>query len=168
MRLFVLDFEASCLPSYGRSFPIEVGVCDVETGEVSSWLIRPDIAWRKWDWDPEAEQVHGLTRHRLQAEGRPASQIFFELADTVKGAGVVSDSSADAEWLMALCSAAGRAPPFEVGSMGELLETMLGSGDEARAKVESAQAKAMELFPVAHRAGEDARRLAEIIRLCRP
>ena len=35
----VLDLEASGLGK--RSFPIEVGVAYVQTGEVRSWLVRP-------------------------------------------------------------------------------------------------------------------------------
>ena len=60
-QLAAVDFEASCLPSYGRGFPLEVGLSCVGTGETKSWLIRPDGAWLGWDWDPAAEAIHGIS-----------------------------------------------------------------------------------------------------------
>lgn len=168
MRLFTLDFEASCLPDFGRSFPIEVGVCEVETARVSSWLIKPHPDWATWGWDPQAEATHGISLARLGAEGRSASDVFFELAEAVKGAGVVSDSRLDVQWLMTLCDAARRSVPFEVGQMSDLLVAMVGDGPEARASVKAAQDRALQQFPHTHRAGPDARSLAEVIRLLRP
>ena len=168
VRLFTLDFEASCLPEYGRSFPIEVGVCDVESGQVRAWLIKPHPDWARWGWDPAAERVHGISKAILGAEGRSASEVFFELADAVKGAGVVADSRLDVQWLMSLCDAARRSVPFEIGQMSDLLVTMLGDGAAAQAAVQEAQATALARFPHVHRAGPDARRLAEVIRLLRP
>ena len=53
-----IDFEASCLPRHGRSFPIEVGIAG--GGIARSWIIRPHAAWAGWDWTAEAEALHGL------------------------------------------------------------------------------------------------------------
>ncbi len=84
-----IDFEASCLPRHGRSFPIEVGIAG--GGIARSWIIRPHAAWTGWDWTAEAEALHGLSRARIEAEGEPADLVLAQLAAAVAGCRVVAD-----------------------------------------------------------------------------
>nr|MEC6700676.1 hypothetical protein [Sphingobium sp. SJ10-10] len=45
MNYVTIDFEVSCLPHHGRSFPIEVGIADSQGSR--AWLIRPAI-YARW------------------------------------------------------------------------------------------------------------------------
>jgi hypothetical protein len=99
--ILTLDFEASCLPKHGRSFPIEVGISDLR-GVSRSWLIQPHDSWRTWAWTAEAERLHGLDRGQLEREGLPADQVLAALAGAVDGAYVVADCDLDADWLKTL------------------------------------------------------------------
>lgn len=71
--LLAIDFEASCLPRHGRSFPIEVGVADGE-GWSRAWLISPHADWDDWHWTSEAENEHGITREQNDRDGLPAAR----------------------------------------------------------------------------------------------
>ena len=53
LPILAVDFEASCLPRHGRSYPIEVGIAN-ENGTARSWLIRPAVLWEGWTWTEEA------------------------------------------------------------------------------------------------------------------
>ena len=57
-QVAIIDFEASCLPEAGESYPIEVALAKVD-GSTRSWLIRPSPEWQFWDWSSEAEHLHG-------------------------------------------------------------------------------------------------------------
>ncbi len=165
-RLANLDFEASCYPDDGRSFPIEVAVARLKDGEVRSWLIRPHPDWRDWTWDPGAERAHGISRELLEREGLPADQVIDELAAIVSGLEVVSDSESDQLWLEVLCSAAQREPPFAIGSSAHLLKLLGVAGQtQENPTWQAADAEARRRFPQLHRARPDAQRGAEIIRL---
>jgi hypothetical protein len=159
--LAAIDFEASCLPSYGRSFPLEVGLSRVGTGETSSWLIKPIDAWLDWDWDPAAERIHGITLADALERGRPPLDVLRELADMARSMGVVADSSLDAVWLGVLADAAQRGAPFRVQAVGPVLQDLA----EDPAAIEVATAVAASRYPHLHRAGPDARHLAEVIRV---
>lgn len=157
MLLTAIDFEASCLPRHGRSFPIEVGIAD-ERG-VCSWLIRPDPAWQSWTWAPQAERLHGIARSRLEEEGLPAAQVAVELVVAVRGRRLVADSHLDAHWRDVLAAAAGQGalPPIE--HVGETM-ARIGARD---AEIADAVA-VLEAQPFRrHRAGDDARWLHGLI-----
>lgn len=160
-ELATIDFEASCLPAYGRSFPVEVGVTCVASGETTSWLIRPSDDWLTWGWDPAAEQMHGISLDEARSRGRPANEVLREMSTAVRGLRVVSDSGMDAIWLGTLSNAARRGVPFEI----QPVEPVLLELAMAPYEIESAEAKADHAFPHLHRAGPDARRLAEVIRV---
>ena len=80
MTVITIDFEASCLPRHGLSYPIEVGIA--RKGQARSWLIRPHDDWAGWHWSAEAEALHGLSRDRVEREGLPVETVLAELADT--------------------------------------------------------------------------------------
>lgn len=158
MRIIAIDFEASCLPRHGQSFPIEVGIS--EDGRTArSWLIRPTPSWREWDWTTEAERLHGLSRTHLERDGLPARDVAQALAAAVGDAYLVSDSPIDHDWLRTLCEAAGMPIFTHVHTVGELFDARgLASGPilDAVARVEGLGLRR-------HRAGDDARWLAAVL-----
>ena len=162
--LAILDFEASCLVNRGmRSFPIEVAVGFPESGEVRSWLIRPEPEWLEaWTWDPEAERLHGLSRDYLLANGRPRSEVAQELAAALNGHEPLSDNPAyEQYWLWGLF---GQYPGFRIGSLGELFQQIAGGGLAGQAMLELASAHAREKAPLRHRATADVKHYLVMLR----
>lgn len=157
MPVLAIDFEASCLPRHGRSFPIEVALAG--EGEAQSWLIRPHDDWADWDWTMEAEALHGLTRARVMQEGKPAAVVLAELAQAARGCRVVADSLIDPYWLETLARAAGHCTPFAVDHVSMLLDEWGVSEEQIVAAVGAADRDC----PSRHRAGSDARWLARLI-----
>jgi hypothetical protein len=162
-----IDFEASCLPSFGRSWPIEVGVCDVDDGRVWSWLIRPPTGW-KMGWDPQAESKHGISRERLEAEGIDAASVYANLIDLTPRYRLLSDSDLDQGWVDTLAAAIGKPSPFVIDNARDLYDQLSGAGPFLEwSDVHEAEQVAHRRFPTVHRAGADAQRLAEVIRQLR-
>ena len=156
--IIALDFEASCLPCRGRSYPIEVGISDIR-GHSRSWLIRPVGAWRTWTWTEEAEGLHGIARDQLEAEGQPPATVLSELAAACAGARVIADSVLDADWLATLAAATGRAAPFSIDHAAVLLEEIGATVEQ----IGQAEAVISALRFRRHRAGPDARYLGMLI-----
>lgn len=156
--ILAIDFEASCLPRHGLSFPIEVGVAD-ECGGVRSSLIRPDTTWRDWTWTAEAEALHGLTRERLYDEGRPAAVVAAELTEILQGRLVIADSYLDDDWMRTLMAAAGRPPPTRIVHVDALADRLDLTFEEVVGCVAAADAHGFRR----HRAGDDAQWLAALL-----
>lgn len=156
----LIDFEASCLPEYGRSYPIEVAAARTD-GSSRSWLIRPLALWQGWDWSPQAQALHGITPAMLEADGLPPAQVVAELAQFVRDARVYADADVDEYWLEVLCAGAGARLPFPVRYLGELLVER----GYTRPQVVAALEEAKRLLPKEHLAREDAKRLALVVRL---
>ncbi|MFC3442411.1 hypothetical protein ACFOKF_14650 [Sphingobium rhizovicinum] len=152
-----IDFEASCLPRHGRSFPIEVGIAG--DGVARSWLIRPHADWADWDWTAEAEALHGLSRERIMHEGQTVDIVLAELVAAVAGQRVVADSLIDQYWLDTLASAAGAASPFRIDHVASLFDEQ--GADEQRVADAVAHADAQGV--VRHRAAGDALWLSALI-----
>jgi hypothetical protein len=56
-NVLCLDFEASGLGP--GSYPIEVAIADCESGECTSWLIRPTETWlSEGIWSEDSFDVH--------------------------------------------------------------------------------------------------------------
>jgi hypothetical protein len=157
LRITTIDFEASCLPRHGRSFPIEVGIADGCTSR--SWLIRPHESWAGWDWTAEAEALHGLSRDRIMHEGQPATVVLAELAVAAQGRRMVADSLIDQYWLDTLAAPAGVASPFRIEHVATLIDEQ--GADEAR--VAAAVAFADGHPTTRHRAAGDALWLSAVI-----
>jgi hypothetical protein len=160
----VIDFEASCLPAFGRSYPIEAALVCVSGEVLVSALIRPHENWADMAWDPSAERLHGITRERLEAEGRPAFEVMMDLNHAAEGRRIVSDSGLDEVWLQRLFMATGVPAAFDIEPIGELLESHIaraGGPDPIASAAECAYFR----FPVMHRATPDAQRLAETVRI---
>lgn len=150
MTFVAIDFEASCLPRHGRSFPIEVGISDGRC--VRSWLILPHADWTGWDWTPEAAAIHGITRDQLAAEGLPARRVLSELLAAVDGRRLVADSPLDQYWLDTLAAAAGYGPVPVIDKAATLLDRWNVTADQ----VVGARQRADRRMPRRHRAACDA------------
>ena len=150
MTIVTIDFEASCLPRHGRSFPIEVGISGA--GRTQSWLIRPHESWAGWDWTAEAQALHGLSLERVQREGLPVEAVLDRLVAAMDGRRAVADSVIDQYWLETLAQAAGESAPFLIDHVSLLLDEY-GVGER---RIAAAVAYADERHPVRHRAGCDA------------
>lgn len=69
-----IDFEASSL-NQTISYPISVGI--VHHGKAYYWLIKPKHHWS--DWDKKAEQLHGLSKESLIANGNKPDEVIEEI-----------------------------------------------------------------------------------------
>lgn len=156
--LVAIDFEASCLPRHGRSYPIEVGIARTG-GAAQSWLIRPHPSWEGWDWTEEAENLHGLSRDQIAREGAPVQQVVIELRAALSGACVIADGPIDGYWLRVLEEAANVGPIAEVIELRTLLD-----GKEIRSAAVFDAIERVDALPLKrHRAGDDARWLATLL-----
>jgi len=168
-RIVLVDCEASSLAQPGvRSFPIEIAVGVPETGEIRSWLIKPEREWiDEWDWDPGAERVHGLSRDYLLGHGLPRAQVAREVREAIGPREIMSDNPPyEAHWLAVLW---GEAKPPQVGSLLILYAAIAGFGEHGRAMFELAEQRALKEAPPKHRAADDVRhelvKLRELLRL---
>lgn len=151
----IIDFEASCLPEHGRSYPIEVAVGDVDTHEVKEWLIRPESRWMTWDWDPAAERVHGLSQARVVREGRSRAEVAKAVSRSLAGQAVLSDHPGyDQLWLARLMQGD---PGVRIEPLQAFWVRIVGDSAEGRALIKRALAHAREIAPIRHRAAADVR-----------
>ncbi|WP_372399888.1 hypothetical protein ABMY26_34050 [Azospirillum sp. HJ39] len=160
----VVDVEASAL---GRgSYPIEVGVAWLD-GRVMSWLIRPTAEWlERGVWDPAAEALHGISLEQMAAEGRPAAEVAEGGMAALSGQLPHSDAvGADDAWLASLMAVIGHSYPWLEPLDDLLREVTAGNDKERAAEVERAMVKASVRWRRQHRAGDDAARLAETVRI---
>jgi hypothetical protein len=99
-----LDFEASSLRK--NSYPIEVAWV-FEDGRSASRLIRPGPDWT--DWSYEAEQIHGITKGILAAEGVSVERVADEMLRELSGHQLYASApSWDGKWLSTLLRGAGQ------------------------------------------------------------
>jgi hypothetical protein len=165
MNCVTIDFEANCLPSRGRSFPIEVGIC----GPLGtrSWLIRPLPEWRQWAWTDEAIALHGITLQQLDEQGVDPAIVVAEVRRAVGDRRLVADSTIDQDWWQTLLDAAEPAIPVAPHDAAPLvIEHISDVFDELCAtdeQIESAQRRANWLRADRHRAGADARWLYTLL-----
>lgn len=153
LRPVFIDFEASGTTGW----PIEVGWAEVVGGEVvsESRLIRPEPDWDEGEWDPLAEEVHGLPLDRLLREGEAARAVAARLLAVLRGRTAVSDTAPfDAAFLRRLLEAHG----------GEVEEPRIVDAAALRGLMDEGAAArfdaALAAAPTGHRAGGDAARLA--------
>ena len=160
-----LDFEASALGD--RSYPIEAAVVDCATLDCRSWLIRPTPRWRsEGRFAVDAAELHGISMGQLLTDGVAVAQVAAELTERCRRKRVLSDGGEhDQRWLTTLFAGAGKNPPFGVDEFQpfalELARKIKPDGEHI---LERCEQEASMRFPITHRAAEDARRLAEILR----
>jgi hypothetical protein len=157
--IMTIDFEASCLPRHGRSFPIEVGIADPR-GNARSWLIRPHASWSGWTWTAEAQALHGLTLDHLVLHGQSADHVMAELISVTRDYRIVADSKLDSAWLETLAHAATQAVPWPIDHVATLFDELDITSEDIR----SALAMMDRVSRRRHRAGDDAAWLAGLIR----
>ncbi len=165
-NVLCLDFEASAVGP--RSYPIEVAVIACETGSGKDWLIRPPPCWLEHgSWSAESAGVHGIALRSLIEDGIAAEQVARELAELCREKTVLCDGGEhDLRWLVTLFSAIEEFPPFELTDFHAFAWNLaLQSGCRPDVAIVRSENEAHARFPVTHRAQEDARHLAEMLRL---
>ena len=160
-----LDFEASAVGD--QSYPIEAAVVDCATLECRSWLIRPTPRWQsEGRWATDAAELHGITMGQLLTDGISVAEVAAELSECCRGKRVLCDGGEhDQRWLTTLFAGTGKNPPFVVGDFEPFaLGLARRIEPDAEGVLERCEEQASVRFPITHRAAEDARRLAEILR----
>lgn len=163
-----IDFEASALAP--GSYPIELGVADPATAAFRSWLIRPTPEWRMGGlWSPEAAAIHGITRDQLDQSGLPPAEVMAGFVAMADGRLLLSDNpSFDWDWLEKLADEAGRLALLEHLRIADVAviagELAAGQGLDPERAWDEALARTAGRFPHRHRAGADARQIAEALR----
>ncbi len=142
-----IDFEASSLDLIA-SYPIEVGIC-LPDGALHSWLIQPHVLWQ--DWSESAENIHGITRHTLEQEGTPVSEVAANLNRLLVGQVFCDAWTFDSFWLHRLFRAANTRADFQLESISTLLDA-----DQVRLWASSRQQVITQLGLPVHRAANDA------------
>ena len=115
-----MDLEASGLGA--ESYPIEVAWKCPATGRSDNFFINPDSVshWRYWD--EFAEELHGLDRERLVADGISAGEACDRLNHTLDGETLISDAlEFDSYWIKRLFQATGKQPAFNIAGLDGLL-----------------------------------------------
>lgn len=116
-RPYIVDVEASGFGS--RSYPIEIGLA-LEPDSRYCSLIRPAPDWTHWN--PEAEQVHHITRKTLADHGKPLTRVAKDLNRILAGATVYTDGwSVDKPWISRLFIDAGIRQAFSVSPLERIL-----------------------------------------------
>ena len=156
----IIDFEASCLPEAGESYPVEVALATID-GRSRTWLIKPAPEWRYWDWSDEAESLHGISAAMLERDGLEPRRVLRELAEEAAGYRVCADCDLDAYWLDTLAAACRMPAPFPISYLGEVLR----ESGVTRPQVLAALDAAKLALPREHVARHDADRLAHAMRL---
>lgn len=155
----IIDIEASGL--HFDSYPIEIAV--LVSGEVRSWLIRPEPAWNYWC--SIAENMHGISRELLVKEGQPACKVAVELNEFLEGfeGALYSDADRwDADWVDTLYHAVRKTHKFHIASIYDLL------GGDASALFNNYKLKLAKSERFRHhRAESDIRMIAEAFKLAR-
>ncbi len=143
----VLDVEAS---GFGRrSYPIEVGGA-LSDGTTFCTLIKPEPEWTHWD--PQAEQLHRISRDLTLRVGRSALEVAQLLNTQLRGQTVYSDGWAnDYTWINGLFDAVDLSPYFKLDNLRSLLRE-----DEADRWHDVKQQVSEELGEQRHRASSDA------------
>lgn len=148
----IIDLEAS---GFGRgSYPIEVGFA-LENRDIHSFLIKPEADWTHWSQD--AENIHGISRDQLEAEGMCIEDIALKLNSMLRGQTLYSDAwSFDSSWIGRLFDSAGIVQRFRIETINKLLKP-----EQVEFWHPTKEAVLQELGLKAHRAGIDVQVLQE-------
>jgi len=174
LPLFI-DFEASSLNV--DSYPIEVA-WSVESGSIESHLINPYSVDSWTDWEPAAQEIHGLSRQRLSEEGREPKWVAKRMNEVLAGKTLLTNAyEFDLDWCETLFKAANEKMDFKFGDawtvMGRKLKLEPTLQDVMLDKPASAQAVYDELRSISklawgrakgerHRAAVDVQQLQDM------
>lgn len=154
-RLVFIDFEACGLAA--NSWPIEIGAAWIDEGRimVADALIRPTAGWDETAWCKVSANVHRISRDEL-ARAASAVEVAERFATLFEGRILISDAlDFDRRWLARLMSCLPRFPDLTMGDFDALVS---GSVSPAAAKRVAGHLRRTK---APHRAGADAKRLAE-------
>ncbi|MCQ0091620.1 hypothetical protein [Roseovarius sp. M141] len=150
-----LDFEASSLAP--DSWPIEVGLSWLESGNVQTWssLIQPAPSWSLSAWSVQSAAVHGIALEVLQ-DAPSASAVVDDLFERLEEKVLVSDAPEfEARWLSRLLHAGEYFPVPEIQDYHHVSFAQF-SGLALDMLYET-----LERHPPPHRAGPDSARLVQ-------
>lgn len=152
-----IDLEASGLGD--KSWPIEVGWGFVE-GNPRAMLIRPHETWRRSEWDPDAEALHGISVAELERDGAEPRDVCRILNTALGGSTVYSDAlDWDGFWLYRLYSVGRAKPAFALKDFAEVIRPL--PSEIIATLVARADAEA----PRRHRAGSDVAHMQALYRM---
>ncbi|SIS59498.1 hypothetical protein [Neptunomonas antarctica] len=116
-----IDIEASGMGS--RSYPIEIAWKSALTGKSDAFLINPDTGYNWTDWDPVANDIHGIDRDELVANGISVRDACRRLNRMLEGQAVTSDAyEFDYFWMQRLFESAMMKPAFVMQGIDKILE----------------------------------------------
>lgn len=167
--VFCIDIEASALGE--QSYPIEIGLANVKSGEVRSWLVRPTELWlNEYIWAADSALIHNIPRQMLIDEGVPSEQVIEEMKEFLgrRPKLLSDDEDCDKSWLTTLKGEIDfPMSPFFVDDFQELAWDLTCAAGRAQdvAFLYQLEHEAQSRFSQQHRAGPDARRNAEILRI---
>lgn len=155
--LIFLDFEASGLGRH--SWPVEIGLAWISEGEVKIWssLIQPTPDWSMDDWDPAAENIHGLKRSAL--DEAPLAHVVAARASRLMAGRIICSDSPEFEerWAARLFSEQSVARSITIHYVHNALVEVCDEAAMGRFYDELAKQ------PQPHRAGPDAARFANAL-----
>ncbi|MBC7185195.1 MAG: hypothetical protein H5U30_16685, partial [Marinobacter sp.] len=114
-----------------------------------SWLICPHVLWQ--DWSESAEQIHGINRQTLEAEGVAVIEVAHALNELLPDQVFCDAWTFDSFWLHRLFRAARVRPDFQLESISALLDSR-----QVRQWSAMRQQVIVELGLPVHRAANDA------------
>lgn len=88
--MIILDIEASSL-DIPESYPIQIAWVNIITNEQTSYYIKPEVEWE--NWDDYAEELHGISRERLENDGQFVDQVVKRLNQELSGKSLFSDGA---------------------------------------------------------------------------
>ncbi len=129
MRVLFFDTETNGLPKSWHASPYNT----------ANWPIVLTLAWQIWDipsggdgatfvskgdylvrpaesvvWDHEAEKIHGIKREHAVAHGRPASTVFPEFMNIVRGVDLIVAHNVQFDKTVVICEAIRLNPSFRM------------------------------------------------------
>jgi len=172
-KICFIDFEASSLDP-NLSFPTEFGWA-FEDGSGHSLLINPHGSWINdeqisdlsgpWPgWNEGGVLSTGITREMIACQGLAPATVAKRFLDATDGCAYYADNPDwDGMWMDKLFAAAEMDPAPRVRDYNHLIGPYV-AGAVGQATLLLAQGRANESVPRTHRAGDDARHLAEVYR----
>ncbi len=159
----IVDFEASSL--WG-GYPIEVGIALIPPFEgpdtlrkivSSSHLIRHEPWLIGGYWDPRAQEVHGIRKSEIDAQGKDPLFVSAWMNDVLADCDVYADSDFDNGWNAQLFGAANTKPTFKLNHIRDIFDGAAHINDHCVVNF---------INGPAHRAGADAERIARTVAAC--
>lgn len=155
--------EASGL--HDGSYPLQFGWCGLDLNS-RSILVQPAPEWSAELFEEAAFDIHGISRERAINEGTPPIDVAHLLNGELEGKAVIADSPWDAYWTTRLADTVGVALRFGFKDFANVARELGSVSDPwCVSKYHRSLAALNQAFPHAHKADEDAQRLAALTRM---